>query len=257
MKRYWFFLLLIFLNSSNCFTQNIWETNNYSEEAGFQYRIKNAFLTSSEKGFGKLCLSFSTCPDTGLPVNTYAIEGEEIISPYTGRKYIQPATGYFSAQKRNENGEITAFGGDVLKYDLPKVMANLKLGKKVNEARAYLSIPAILSQQYHFACKNWARFFPLFSNLMGDEWKKKFYNAVADYSESSRVSDNYKSWLKLSYPHNLVGQPGFLLGGNSIEGGTENHKIMWRTSGLLYAQLFPDTAYISGHSAPEAEKLTK
>ncbi len=257
MKMYWVSLLLIILCSNNCFSQNIWECNNYSDEAGFQSRIKNAFQLSAEKGFGKLCLSESKCPDTGLPVYTYAIEGEEIISPYTGRRYIQPATGYFSAQKRNENGEITAFGGDVLKYDLLRVMACLKLGIKVDAAKSYLSIPGIISQQYHFACKNWARFYPLFSDLMGDEWKKKFYNAVANYSENKRVSDDLKSWLKLSYPHDLVGQQSCLLGGNSIEGGTENHKIMWRTSALLYAQLFPDTAHISGHTTRVAEKLTK
>jgi hypothetical protein len=57
--------------------------------------------------------------------------------------------------------------------------------------------------------------------------------------------------------HNLVGQPGYLLGGNPLDGGTENHKTMWRTSALLYSQLFPDTTKISGYPVKEAEKLTK
>jgi len=237
--------------------QKVYEVASYPDEAGFQLRIKNALTILADRGFGKISLSLSKCPDTGLPVYKYAIEGDEIISPYTGKKYKQPSTDYFAAKQRNERGEITAFGGDPLKYDLPPATASMLLGRKVKEVKSFLSIPGNLSQQYHFAAKNWARFYPLFANSMGEAWKLKFRQAVANYSEDTRVSDDGKKWLKLSFPHNLVGQTGYLLGGNEIEGGTENHKIMWRTSGLLYAQLFPDTAKISGIPATEAAQLTK
>ena len=66
----------------------------------------------AEQGFGIRSLASSKCPDTGLPVKTWAVEGETIISPYTGRAYIQGPTGYFGPKARNEKGEIISFGGD-------------------------------------------------------------------------------------------------------------------------------------------------
>ena len=253
--------LLIFLFlpilAFSAFSQKAYETASYPDEAGFQLRIKKALPMMAEKGFGIISKSLSKCPDTGLPVYTYAIEGEEIISPYTGRKYKQPATGYFSAKSRNEKGEITGFGGDPLKYDLPRAMASILTGVRTNEAKAYLSIPGNLKQQYHFACKHWTRFYPLLADSMGNEWKQKFQGYVANYTEEKRVTDDLKGWLNLSTPHNLIGQQDQLLGGHPIEGGTENHKIMWRTSGLLYAQLFPDTAKVSKVPAPQARLITK
>ena len=248
------FLQLLILSVS---AQKPYEVASYPDESGFQLRTKNALTILADKGFGKISLSFSRCPDTGLPVYRFAIEGEEIISPYTGKKYKQPATDYFAAKQRNDQGEITAFGGDPLKYDLPPATACMLLGLKMKEVKSFLSIPGNLSQQYHFAAKNWVRFYALLADSMGDAWKLKLQHAAANYNELTRVSDDGKKWLSLSYPHNLVGQNGYLLGGNAIDGGTENHKIMWRTSGLLYAQLFPETAKISGIPAPKAAQLTK
>jgi hypothetical protein len=204
--------------------------------------------------FGQRSLANSKCPDTGLPVKTWAVEGETIISPFTGRTYKQGPTGYFGPKARNEKGEIIAFGGDPLKYDLPPATAALLLNRDTERAKAFLSIPGNLRQQYHFACKNWARFYPLLADEMGDEWKNKFYHWVGNYSESRRPSDGGNEWLDLSKDHNLVGEPGELLGGNTIDGGTENHKTMWRTSALLYAQLFPDSAKISGYSTRRSGK---
>ncbi|MFZ4725126.1 MAG: hypothetical protein ACOYMD_06730 [Paludibacter sp.] len=250
-------LILLQLLVLSVFAQKPYDVASYPEEAGFQLRTKNALTILADRGFGKISLSFSRCPDTGLPVYKFAIEGEEIISPYTGKKYKQPATDYFAAKQRNEQGEITAFGGDPLKYDLPPATASMLLKSKVKEVKSFLSIPGNLSQQYHFAAKNWVRFYALLADSMGDTWKLKLQHAVANYNEETRVSDDGKKWLTLSFPHNLIGQSGYLLGGNAIDGGTENHKIMWRTSGLLYAQLFPYTVKISGIVAPKAAALTK
>jgi hypothetical protein len=80
---------------------------------------------------------------------------------------------------------------------------------------------------------------------------------VGEYAEKRRPSDGARELLLMSTAHNLVGEQGELLGGNTKDGGTENHKTMWRTSGLLYAQLFPDTAKISGYSTGEVESITK
>ena len=120
------FVQMLFILAS---AQKVYETASYPDEIGFQTRTQGALNTLANRGFGKISLSLSRCPDTGLPVYFYAIEGEDIISPYTGRKYKQPATDYFAVQKRNEKGEITAFGGDPLKYDLPPATAALLLGQ--------------------------------------------------------------------------------------------------------------------------------
>ena len=114
-----------------------------------------------------------------------------------------------------------------------------------------------MNQQYHFACKNWARFYPLLADVMGADWEKEFQQAVANYEERRRPSDGAREYAPLSSPHNLIGQPEYLLGGNPTDGGTENHKTMWRTSALLYSQLFPDTSLVSGRSDREVEPLIK
>lgn len=237
--------------------QKIWDVQTYPDEDGFQQRMAPMLERIAWLDFGKRSLAVSKCPDTGLPVKVWAVEGETVISPYTGRSYIQGPTGYFGPRSRNEKGEIAAFGGDPLKYDLPPATAALLLGKEEERARAFLSIPGNMRQQYHFACKNWARFYPLLAGTMGDDWKNKFYHYVGTYAESRRPSDGEREMLPLSRAHNLVGEPGELLGGNTNDGGTENHKTMWRTSALLYAQLFPDTAKISGYTPRETVQLTK
>ncbi len=257
MRRLIFSINFILLISQFIWAQHGWDVSSYPDESGFLTRIAPMVERIASQGFGEISLAPSRCPDTGLPVGVWALEGETIISPYTGRAYIQGPTGYFGPKKRNEQGEIIAFGGDPLKYDLPPATATLLLNKDDLKAKAFLSIPGNLNQQYHFACKHWARFYPLLADAMGNDWKTKFYQSIAHYSESRRPSDNEREWLPLSVPHNLVGEPGFLLGGNPLDGGTENHKIMWRTSCLLYSQLFPDTCLISGYPVHQAEAIVK
>jgi len=255
--KYWLSIIVCLSFVYNVFAQNIWDCSTYPDESGFQRRMEPMPLRIAAREFGKRSLAESKCPDTGLSVKTWAVEGETIISPYTGRTYIQGETGYFGPKARNEKGEIVAFGGDPLKYDLPPLTASLLINPNNPQARAFAGIPGNLSQQYHFACKNWARFYPLLADEMGEEWKSKFYYWVGKYAESRRPSDGYREMFPLSRAHTLVGEPGELLGGNTKDGGTENHKIMWRTSALLYSQLFPDTAKISGYTTKETEILTK
>ena len=260
MNRIFKSLILLFswvLISGQTHAQS-WSCATYPDEAGFKQRMEVMLPKIAAKEFGQRSLAVSKCPDTGWPVKVWAVEGEEIISPYTGRKYIQGPTGYFGPKTRNNRGEILSFGGDPLKYDLPPATATLLLNPEDQMAKAFLSIPGNLRQQYHFACKNWARFYPLLADEMGEGWKSEFMKYVAEYTEGRRPSDGPDRELKpLANVHNLVGQPGYLLGGNPLDGGTENHKTMWRTSALLYSQLFPDTAKISGYPVKEAEKLTK
>ncbi|MFW6289736.1 MAG: hypothetical protein ACOC0R_02110 [Mariniphaga sp.] len=255
--KFLYVLFILAVLPGNASAQKLWDSSGYPDETGFQERISPMLKRIAALDFGKRSQATSRCPDTGLPVKAWAVEGEKVISPYTGRKYIQGPTGYFGPKARNAQGEIIAFSGDPLKYDLPPATAALLINQETERAKAFLSIPGNLRQQYHFACKNWARFYPLLADEMGDDWKNKFYQWVGSYSESRRPSDGGNEWLNLSKDHNLVGEPGEILGGNTIDGGTENHKTMWRTSALLYAQLFPDTARISGYNTGEAEKLTK
>jgi len=233
MKKTIVFILFVFLTLITVKAQP-WAVSTYPDEAGFKHRMDGMLHKISARGFLQKSLAESKCPDTGLPVKLFAVEGEEIISPYTGRKYKQGPTGYFGPKARNEKGEITNFGGDPLKYDLPPATAALLINPNDTIARSFLSIPGSIRQQYHFASVNWARFYPLLADKMGDKWRKEFQSYLVNYGS-------------------LVGNPKVLLGG----GGTENHKTMWRTSCLLYSQLVPGSAIISSRTAKEAEKLTK
>ncbi len=255
MKRLSISLISVFI-SLYLAGQSPWEVSSFPGEEGFQLRMQPMLERIAAKGFGERIKALSKCPDTGLPVRTLAVEGETIFSTYTGRAYVQGETGYFGPKARNANGEIIAFGGDPLKYDLPPATAALLLNGDNQMAKAFLGIPGNMRQQYHFACKNWARFYPLAGNLMGDAWKSEFYGWIGRYAEARRPSDGDRENAPLPVAHNLVGEPGKLLGGNPLNGGTENHKTMWRTSGLLYSQLLPDTAKVSGYPVKEAEKLT-
>jgi hypothetical protein len=226
----------------------------YPDEAGYQRRIAPMMQRIASQSFGEKSKAFSHCPDTGLPVRSWAVKGDTVISPYTGLKYVQGPTGYFGPKERNVQGEIVKFGGDPLKRDLPPATAYLLLYPDDPATKAYLSIPGNLNQQYHFAAKNWARFYPLLADQMGEKWQSGFQKAVAGYGERRRPSDGPdRQYAPLSVTHDLVGEKGELLGGNKKDGGTENHKTMWRTSGLLYAQLFPEESIISGHPAAQAE----
>jgi hypothetical protein len=257
-----------------------WTADSYPDETGYRERMDGMLERIAETDFLRRAMSPSVCPDTGLPVFTWAIEGEEIVSPYTGRRYRQGPTGYFGARTRDDQGRITAFGGDPLKQSLPPAAATLLLAKQAGEtfaqrslvaeptpagtprigppatpaelAFAYLSIPGNLRQHYHFASVNWARFLPLVGDAMPPQWHEAFRAAVATYEENRRPSDGVREYQPLPRTETLVGVEEELLGG----GGTENHKTMWRSSGLLYAQLLPEGSRISGFTRDEAMRRT-
>ena len=115
----------------------------YPDERGFKLRVAPMLERIEGKQFGVISLSPSKCPDTGLPVKTWAVEGEWIISPYTGRKYQQGPTGYFGARERDEQGRIVRFGGDPLKYELPPATAALLLDSNNEKARHICPFRAI------------------------------------------------------------------------------------------------------------------
>ncbi|MGB3850103.1 MAG: hypothetical protein WA958_09065 [Tunicatimonas sp.] len=250
------FLFLSLLGSSLIASaQQPWSVATYPDESGYQRRIAGKLANIAAQPFAFKSKAASRCPDTGLSVRHWAVKGETVTSPFTGRAYVQGETGYFGPKERGSDGQIVRFGGDPLKRDLPPATAHLMLHPSDVAARAYLSIPGNLRQQYHFAAKNWARFYPLFGQKMGPKWSANFRVAVANYQEARLPSDGpARQYIDLSVPHDLIGETGQLLGGNKEDGGTENHKTMWRTSGLLYAQLFPSGSEISGYPAAEAEQ---
>ncbi len=250
-----FVILLLAGCCLTAFAQEPWEAATYPDKEGLQHRLEGQVEAIASRIFGEKSKAPSRCPDTGLPVRTWALEGETVYSPYTGRAYIQGPVGYFGPVARDTAGRILAFGGDPLKKDLPPALASLLLDTGHLKARHYLSIPGNLRQQYHFACKNWCRFYPMLGEVMGEAWNLEFRRWVAAYTESRRPSDGYREHAPLATPHNLVGEPGELLGGNMKDGGTENHKTMWRTSALLYSQLFPGGSMISGRPKEEVEEL--
>lgn len=230
----------------------------YPYETYFKQHCRAAVATWAAREYGQRSLSKALCPDTGLPIYSYALEGEWLTSPYTGRQVKQGPTGYFGAKSRDALGRISAFGGDPLKYDLLPATARLLQNPNDSLVKAYLSIPGNLSQQYHFACSNWARLYGLVGKQMPRSWHADFQAAVANYADNRRPSDGAREHLPLEYAYTLVGKPDAdgVLGGSKTAGGTENHKLMWRTSALLYAQWFDDTARISGFSTSDTERLT-
>jgi hypothetical protein len=225
--------------------------NAYADEAGFRERSRGLLERIARQPYGERSLSPSVCPDTGLPVRVWAVEGEEIISPYTGRRYRQGPTGYFGPKARDADGRISAFGGDPLKFDLPPVTARLLMDPTDARARAFLAIPGNLSQQYHFATSHWARLQGLLGDRLGEEFQGAFRRAVAGYADFRRPSDGAREHAPLEAPFTLVGRPEEHLGG----GGTENHKIMFRTSALLFAQTFPPGSLISGRSPEDTRAI--
>jgi hypothetical protein len=229
----------------------VWAPASYPDEAGFRARIAGMVERIAAKGYGRRSLARSTCPDTGRPVFTWALEGETILSPFTGRRYVQGPTGYFGPKARDAEGRIIAFGGDPLKYDLPPATAALLLGQNPDDVRAFLGIPGNLRQQYHFAASNWARFFGLAGDLMDAGWHAALRGAVAGYTEARRPSDGVREHAPLERPLELVGRIDEHLGG----GGTENHRTMWRTTAWLYAQWFGPDAVLSGRSGREAAEV--
>jgi len=228
-----------------------WPPDRYPDEAGLRERSRGLLEAIARQPYGERSLATSSCPDTGLPVRIWAVEGEEIISPYTGRRYRQGPTGYFGPKSRDAEGRISAFGGDPLKFDLPPVTARLLLDPTDARARAFLRIPGNLNQQYHFATNHWARLQGLLGDRLGDDFQQAFRQAVAAYAESRRPSDGPREHSRVEAPFTLVGRPGQHLGG----GGTENHKLMFRTSALLFAETFPDGALISGHTPAETRAI--
>ncbi len=232
-----------------------WETESYQDEQGFRQRISYTIPGLAAHRFQLRSRSVSTCPDAGLRVYSWALEGEDVISPYSGRLYKQGKTGYFGPKERDEKGRISRFGGDPLKHDLPPVIARLLLDPDDQFLRAFVATPGNLRQQYHFAAVNWARFFPLLADKMDENWREEFARAIAEYREDRRPSDgNRENAAELHSIHDLVGEDRWALGGDPVDGGTENHKVMWRTSGLLYAQLLGPDATISRIPAPRAEQ---
>jgi hypothetical protein len=234
-----------------------WSVQTYPDEAALQKRIAATVPALAKLDYGKRSLALSKCPDTGLPVRTWAVQGDPIISPYTGRQYVQGETGYFGPKLRDAQGRIFRFGGDPLKYDLPPCTARMLLDPNDAPLRAFLAIPGNLNQQYHFACVNWARFHGLAADRMGEPWKRDFAAAVAAYREGRLPSDGPREHVASApFSHDLVGEENEFFGGRASDGGTENHKTMWRTSGLLYSQILGPDARVSGHAAPEAERIT-
>ncbi len=252
-----FFSAICWLASTCVFAQENSLSLDYPDEAGFQQRISGKLALIAEQPVGRRFFGNAVCPDTGKPFKTLALEGEQVYSPFTGSAIIQGSTGYFGAKERGEDGRITRFGGDALKKELAPATARLLLGVEEPFVKAFLGIPGNMNQQYHFAAKNWARFYPLLSDQMSQTWENEFQRAVAAYTESTRPSDGYRVYDPLSTPHNLVGEPGELLGGNKKDGGTENHKVMWRSSAWVYSHYFPEGSRISRWPIHEVDSLSK
>lgn len=236
-----------------------WDPATFPDEPGFQKRIAPTLPALAAETIGGKLNATSTCPHCKASNSGSYLTGETVTCVTCDKSYPQPEGSYFGPARRDEQGRITHFKGDPLKFELQQATAKLLLKPNDQPTRDYVSIPGVLRQQYHFACVNWARFYPLLADNFDDAWKKDFAHYVAIYKEERRPSDQHKD-LPPPEEHNLVGTKGEFLGGGVADGGTENHKTMWRTSGLLYAQLLPKgpagkDAKVSNFPAAEADTL--
>jgi hypothetical protein len=230
----------------------VFDPASYPDERGFRARIANVIPARARATDHFRAQAVSYCPDTAKPFYTWALEGDEVVSPYSGRRMRQRDTGFFGPKERDDEGRITRFGGDPLKRDLQGAMARLLMDPRDALSRTLVHAPGSLRQQYHFAAVNWARLYPLLADSLGAQWRHEFAGAVARYREERPARGVSVDGVAARPFHDLVGEDRYVLGGDSLDGGTENHKMMWRTSGLLYAQILGDDALISGVGAPEA-----
>lgn len=102
-------------------------------------------------------------------------------------------------------------GGDPGKYLFGPVMAKLIRNPKDEAARQYMNDGRTSRELYHFAAVNWARFLPIFKDSLTEETIKDFASRAGRYTE----------W---------VGRG---------QGGTENHKTMWYTTGAVLPEFLP------------------
>lgn len=115
-------------------------------------------------------------------------------------------------------------GGDPGKFLPGAAMAKLLANPDAADVRQYMNDDRSYKEHYHFAVVNWARFLPLFGDVLTPETKKKLAEA---HGRGNHYFD---------------------------QGGTENHKIMW----LAAANVMP--SYVEGNvfcSMPPAAALTK
>jgi len=98
-------------------------------------------------------------------------------------------------------------GGDPGKYLPGHAMAKLLLNPDDPEPAQYMNDNRSYKEHYHFACVNWARYYPIFGpRTLTQETMEKFADA------------------------------GFKYGSYLNHSGTENHKTMWWTSACVIPQ---------------------
>ena len=217
----------VFANAQEKSTQYVpYSPKSYPDEVGYQKRLAGMLQRFAQKEVGKRCLAVSNCPDTGLVVRTMAVEGEVIYSPYTGRAYLQGNTGVLGPKKRDSEGRISAFGGQPLRDDLPPALARLLQDPQDKEMQAWLSVPGNLNQQYPLASVSWARFWPLLSEKMPEDWRFSFKEAVGKYIPGVKETES------------------------------ETPKILGSTSRLLYGQLLGRDTRVFGATSTQAELAT-
>lgn len=101
-----------------------WPPDRYPDEAGLRARSAGRLEAIARQPYGDRSLAPSSCPDTGLPVRVWEVEGEEIISPYTGRLTLEGRTARYAA-----------ISGDHLELHYPP--AGLRPEARINGARLH------------------------------------------------------------------------------------------------------------------------
>lgn len=145
--------------------------------------------------------------------NEFQKRAKIILEGLSGGSLEKWRTGYFSK-------------GDPGKYLPGHAMAKLILNPDDPEPAKYMNDERSYKEHYHFAAVNWARFIPIFRDLLTDDTFEKFSNEAAKYN----------SYIKM--------------------GGTENHKVMWWTSANVLPY-YTNAKRFGGTDLEEALKISK
>ena len=174
---------------------------------GLSLCVRNTFI-------GAFIFLYSSSISNGSESeNTFEARKTRLIENVANHRLDKWREGYFK-------------GNDPGKYLLGSAMAKLLLDKADPDAIRLMNDARAPLEHYHFAAVNWARFLPLFKDVISEETLKTYTAKAATYG----------SYLNPS--------------------GTENHRVMeWSSGGVI--PHFLDTKTFGGRPKEEAAKISK
>ena len=96
MKQILSSLITLIFFSLAVYPQNVWQVETYPDEIGFTRRNAGMLHKISAREIGECSKAFSKCPDTQLPIRTWAVKGENVLPLLTLIFGLLPAHSQYS-----------------------------------------------------------------------------------------------------------------------------------------------------------------